>query len=43
MFDVTLPASFDIVLHQDHYGGQYTEKNSHQCNDAMEVQTPKSR
>jgi hypothetical protein len=26
MFDVTLPGSLDIVVHQDHYRGHYREK-----------------
>jgi hypothetical protein len=43
MFDVTLPDSLGIAVHQDHYKGHYREKNSHPCNDAMEIQTPKSR
>jgi hypothetical protein len=39
MFDVTLPGSLGIVIYQDHYG----EKNSCPCNDAMKIQTHKSR
>jgi hypothetical protein len=39
MFDVTLPGFLGIAVHQDHY----REKNSHPCNDAMKIQTPKSR
>jgi hypothetical protein len=43
IFDVTLLDSIGIVVHQDHYGGHYTEKNSHPPNNAMKIQTPKSR
>jgi hypothetical protein len=43
MFNVTLPGSLGIVVHQDHYRGHYfREKNSHPCNDAIKIQTPKS-
>jgi hypothetical protein len=42
MFDFTLPDSLGIVVYQDHYGGHYRKENSYPCNDAVEVQTPKS-
>jgi hypothetical protein len=43
MFDVTLPGSLGIIVYQDHDSGHYREKKSHPSNDAMKIQTPKSR
>jgi hypothetical protein len=48
MFDVTLPGSLSIAVQQDHYRGHYEKKkkktpNSCPCNDAIKIQTPKSR
>jgi hypothetical protein len=42
MFDTTLPGSLGIVVYQDHYGGNYRKENRRPCNDAVEIQTPKS-
>jgi hypothetical protein len=43
MFEVTLPGSPSIAVHQDHHRDHYREKNSHPCSNAMEIQTHKSR
>jgi hypothetical protein len=43
MFDVTLPGSLGIVVHQDHYRGHYKEKHRRPYNDAIKIQIiPKS-
>jgi hypothetical protein len=43
MFNITLPGSLSIAVYQDNYGHHNKEKDSHPCNDAMEIQIPKSR
>jgi hypothetical protein len=43
MLNITLPGSPGIVVFQDHDRGHYKKKNSHTCNDAMKIQTSKSR
>jgi hypothetical protein len=43
VFNITLSGPPGIMVCQDYYGGHYRKKNSCPCNDAMEVQTPKSR
>jgi hypothetical protein len=43
MLNITLPGSPVIVVYPNHYGNYYRKKNSHACNDAMEIKTPKSR
>jgi hypothetical protein len=40
MFNTALPG---IEVYQDHYGGHNKKKNGHTCNDAIEIQTTKSR
>jgi hypothetical protein len=42
MFNTILPGSLGIAVYQDHYGGHYRKENSHPCNSAVEIQTPKS-
>jgi hypothetical protein len=32
-----------IAVYQDHYGGHYRKENSCTCNDAIEIQTSRSR
>jgi hypothetical protein len=43
IFDVTLPGTLGIVVHQDYYRDHYREENSCPRNNAMKIQTPKSR
>jgi hypothetical protein len=37
MFNITLPGSLSIAVYQDHYGGHYRKKTSHQYNDPVEI------
>jgi hypothetical protein len=37
-----VPIARPLVVYQDHHGGHYRKKNSHPCNDATEIQTPRS-
>jgi hypothetical protein len=43
MLDITLPGPPGTGVYQDHYGGHCKKKKSRPCNDAMKIQTPKSR
>jgi hypothetical protein len=43
MFNITLSGPPGIAVYQVYYEGHYRKKNSHPHDDAMEVQTPKSR
>jgi hypothetical protein len=43
MLNIALSGSPVAVVYQDYYRGHYRKKNSHTCNDTMEIQTPRSR
>jgi hypothetical protein len=43
MVNIALPGSPGTVVYQDYYGGHYRKENGLTGNDAMEIQTPRSR
>jgi hypothetical protein len=43
MFITALPVSPGAAVYQNYYKGHYKKKNSHTCNDAMKIQTPRLR